>query len=62
MNNIKSNNKKPCAGKDCQNQAKTFLKIRYIHRVGQFCDNCTLNLKRDGIAEEEGINDYGQYS
>jgi hypothetical protein len=60
MNSIisdKAQEYKVCAGKDCKNTAIARLKIKYIHKTGDFCESCTeyllqneLAIKRDDCA------------
>ena len=46
-------NLKICAGKNCPNKGGKLLKIRYIHQEGWFCKNCTKELSKEGLIEEE---------
>jgi hypothetical protein len=41
---------KKCAGKGCPNVAKHRLKIKYVEKVGGFCDSCTADLLHQQIA------------
>jgi hypothetical protein len=60
MNNISAYSKILCACRNCPNEATKYLKIKFVHKIGQFCENCSVNLKRDGIVEEE-INDVKRF-
>ena len=52
MNNVTTTSKILCACKNCPNEAKICLKIKFVHKVGQFCNICAVDLKEHGIAEE----------
>ena len=54
MNNVTTTSKILCACKNCPNEAKIYLKIKFLHKVGQFCNICAVDLKEHGIAEEVG--------
>jgi hypothetical protein len=54
MNSTKQNSfqrYKECAGKDCQNEGKIELIVRYIDRRGYFCESCADVLIRLGLAK-----------
>jgi hypothetical protein len=41
-----------CMGKGCDNFGKSFLKIKYINKVGYFCEKCTKDLLNEELAVE----------
>jgi hypothetical protein len=43
---------KECAGMGCRNRAICQLEVRYIKKIGWFCDNCKGSLIADGLANE----------
>jgi hypothetical protein len=47
---------KICAGKECNNEATIKLKIRYIKRVGYFCESCHTELKNLDLIDSEVID------
>jgi hypothetical protein len=44
---------KQCAGKGCKEEAKTVLKIKYLQKIGYFCDFCKAELMRLDLAVQE---------
>jgi hypothetical protein len=48
-------------GKDCTKPATILLRLRYINRVGRFCDSCSTSLLKDNLAvmEDQGIEKRG---
>jgi hypothetical protein len=50
MNTIITSNKKVCACKNCNNVPTTILKIKYIQKIGLFCDSCTKDLLDQELA------------
>ena len=48
-----------CAGRNCRNEGKHFLRIIYLNKVGCFCDNCKDQLLKNGlIVDNEMADDY----
>jgi hypothetical protein len=43
---------KQCAGRGCSEQGIHYLKIRYIHKHGWFCDSCKNAIIGDKLADE----------
>jgi hypothetical protein len=35
---------KKCAGKGCDRTGRTILEVRYLNKIGFFCDRCTKDL------------------
>jgi hypothetical protein len=54
MHNVTTSSIKLCACRNCTNEAKMYLKIKFVNKVGQFCNICAVDLKNHGIAEEVG--------
>jgi hypothetical protein len=52
MNNVTTTSKILCACKNCPNEAKIYLKIKFVNKGGQFCNICAVDLKEHGIVEE----------
>jgi hypothetical protein len=55
--NIVSTNeafKRFCTGRGCNNHAVRQLVIKYVHKSGWFCDACSADLIKLGLANEEG--------
>jgi hypothetical protein len=44
---------KQCAGKGCGQKANSIFEIKYLHKTGYFCDNCSKDLLELGLVEEE---------
>ncbi len=42
---------KKCFGWNCSNHARNVLKVKYIQRIGYFCDICTSDLLGCELAE-----------
>jgi hypothetical protein len=54
--NIKSGDLfKECTGKECHNQGRVNLKIKFIKKLGLFCESCTLELKALDLIDEENL-------
>jgi uncharacterized protein YqkB len=56
MNSNNSNNRQlynNCAGKNCNRKGINKLRIRYIKKLGYFCDSCTLRLLEMEIVTKE---------
>jgi len=53
--NINNNNKtyKECAGRNCKNHGKYKLIVKYIHKFGWFCEDCTKDLQEMDLADVE---------
>ncbi|HSF49322.1 MAG TPA: hypothetical protein VLA74_01060 [Nitrososphaeraceae archaeon] len=47
---------KECAGKNCPNDATVKLKIKFIKKIGYFCESCTSELKTLDLTEQEEID------
>jgi hypothetical protein len=41
---------KRCAGKGCNRSGRTVLKVRYLNKIGLFCDCCTKDLVAADLA------------
>jgi hypothetical protein len=41
-----------CAGLKCSNKPTAVLKVKYINKIGFFCQQCTTNLLQLELAEE----------
>ena len=48
---------KECAGKDCHNKATTEFKIKFIKKVGFFCESCVLELKALDLIDVDGLGE-----
>ena len=48
-------NLKICAGKNCPNTGIKILKIKYLHKTGWFCENCTKKLSKEELIEPENV-------
>jgi hypothetical protein len=42
-----------CAGKGCVKEGKIALRIKYLRKIGYFCDACTAELMQHGLASRE---------
>jgi hypothetical protein len=42
-----------CAGKGCTNEGKIALRIKYLRKVGYFCDTCTAELLQHDLVTKE---------
>ncbi len=54
-NNISYNNIqgfKNCAGKNCSNKATSPLKVKYINKIGHFCQLCANDLLQLDLVEK----------
>jgi hypothetical protein len=40
-----------CAGLNCSNKSISILKVKYINKTGNFCQGCTDDLLKSGLAE-----------
>ena len=49
-----------CAGKGCQNEGTTFLRIKYLKKTGYFCDSCKIELLRLDLAFPENEKQYDE--
>jgi len=47
---------KECAGKNCYNDAIVKLKVKFIKKIGYFCESCTIELKTLDLIEPEDID------
>lgn len=52
--NIIARNKKVCACKNCNNVPTTILKVKFIQKVGDFCNRCSKDLLHQGLAIKIG--------
>lgn len=50
--NVNKHRYKTCAGLQCLNKPITKLKIKYINKIGDFCQRCTDDLLRSELAVE----------
>jgi hypothetical protein len=41
---------KKCAGKGCEGEGRTTLKVRYLNKSGLFCDRCVNDLVAADLA------------
>ena len=41
-----------CAGLNCSNKPTSILKVKYINKVGHFCQKCTDDLLQSELAEK----------
>lgn len=41
-----------CSGRNCKREPKTRLRIKYLKRVGEFCELCANDLKESDLVEE----------
>ena len=46
---------KECAGKNCKNSATAQLQVKFIKKIGYFCESCTLELKALGLIDEDNL-------
>ena len=46
-----------CAGLNCSNKPTTALKIKYINKVGHFCQICTNDLLKSELAKKFVLGD-----
>jgi hypothetical protein len=60
--NSRSNNAsqefKKCAGKDCEKPGRITLKIKYVNKIGLFCDSCAEDLTSQDLAIQIGDDFY----
>jgi hypothetical protein len=45
-----------CSGRDCARKPTKILKIKYIKKVGDFCEGCAADLLKAGLVEEELVS------
>jgi len=48
---------KECAGLKCSKKPTSKLKVKYINKIGYFCQKCTADLLQLELAEEIEIGD-----
>jgi hypothetical protein len=41
-----------CSGRNCARKPTTTLRIKYVRKVGQFCELCAADLMNAGLVEE----------
>jgi hypothetical protein len=41
-----------CSGRNCARKPTTILQIKYLKKVGQFCEMCAADLTKAGLVEE----------
>jgi|tagenome__1003787_1003787.scaffolds.fasta_scaffold20960143_3 hypothetical protein len=41
-----------CAGLKCSNKATTILKVKYINKIGHFCQQCSVDILKSELAEK----------
>jgi hypothetical protein len=54
MRSAFDNTKKKCAGKGCERMGTRILKVRFLNKVGIFCDLCANGLLAEDLAVAEG--------
>ena len=42
-----------CSGRNCDRKSTTSLRIKYLRKVGQFCEICAADLMKAGLVEEK---------
>jgi hypothetical protein len=42
-----------CSGRDCTRKPTKILKVKYIKKIGNFCEACAADLLKAGLIEEE---------
>jgi hypothetical protein len=42
-----------CSGRNCKREPTTRLKIKYLKKVGTFCEQCTNSLIESDLVEEK---------
>jgi hypothetical protein len=42
-----------CSGRDCARKPKRLLRIKYLKKVGKFCEACASDLLEAGLVDEE---------
>jgi hypothetical protein len=42
-----------CSGRNCKRELTTKLKIKYLKKVGAFCEQCARGLIESGLVEEK---------
>ena len=57
INNVTSNSKKLCACKNCTNVGTTILEVKYIQKVGHFCDSCAKDLLQSKLVVNKKVKD-----
>jgi hypothetical protein len=53
MNFTYDNTKKKCAGRDCERIGTRILKVRFLNKVGIFCELCANRLLAEDLAVAE---------
>jgi hypothetical protein len=46
-----------CAGLNCSNKSISILKVKYINKTGNFCQECTEDLIQSDLAEKSVTSD-----
>jgi hypothetical protein len=42
-----------CSGRNCERKPTTKLRIKYLKKVGEFCELCAIDLIEAGLVEEK---------
>jgi hypothetical protein len=50
----KSDKFKDCDGRGCNQKPIKYLRIKYVNKIGSFCDKCASDLLGSGLAEDIG--------
>jgi len=48
-----TNKIRKCAGKDCVKEGRIPLRIKYLRKIGYFCEACTADLLQHDLATKE---------
>jgi hypothetical protein len=49
--------KATCSGRDCPRKPRRLLRIKYVQKVGKFCETCAADLLEAGLVEEEMLSE-----
>ena len=41
-----------CAGLNCSNRPTSILKVKYINKIGHFCQQCSVDILKSELAEK----------
>ncbi len=54
LSSYKSDKFKGCDRRGCNQKPIKYLRIKYIKKIGIFCDKCASDLLKSGLAEDIG--------
>ena len=54
LSSYQSDKFKGCDGRGCNEKPIKYLRIKYVKKIGSFCDRCANDLLESGLAEDIG--------